>query len=50
MATDPVCGMEVEERTAAAKSEWQGKTWYFCSDECKRRFDQDPKQFAISAA
>ncbi len=50
MATDPVCGMEVREGDAPAKSEWQGKTWYFCSDECKRRFEADPKKYAIPAA
>ncbi len=31
MAKDPVCGMEVDEKTAPAKSEHMGKTYYFCS-------------------
>jgi YHS domain-containing protein len=29
MAIDPVCHMTVDERTAAGKSEYQGKTNYF---------------------
>ncbi len=28
---DPVCGMEVTLETAEATSEYQGKTYYFCS-------------------
>lgn len=46
MATDPVCGMQVDEKTAAGKSEYQGKTYYFCSAGCKRTFDADPAKYA----
>jgi len=46
MAIDPVCKMEVNEAQAAAKSEYEGKTYYFCSPGCKRTFDQDPARFA----
>src|SRR5688572_5268522 len=45
MAIDPVCGMKVEEATAAAKSEYKGKVYYFCSSDCKRTFDQDPEKY-----
>lgn len=45
MAKDPVCGMDVEESTAAGKSEYQGKTYYFCSSGCKRSFDQNPEKY-----
>ena len=45
MALDPVCGMEVDEQQAAAKSEYQGKTYYFCSPSCKRQFDKDPERY-----
>ena len=45
MAIDPVCGMEVEEKTAAHKSEHAGQTYYFCSPGCKRSFDQNPEKF-----
>jgi YHS domain-containing protein len=44
-AIDPVCGMSVEESEAAATSEYQGKTYYFCSVGCKVEFDQDPSRF-----
>ncbi|MEP7359737.1 MAG: YHS domain-containing protein [Anaerolineales bacterium] len=46
MAKDPVCGMDVEESTTAGKSEYQGKTYYFCSPGCKRSFDQNPEKYA----
>ncbi|MEW6087537.1 MAG: heavy metal translocating P-type ATPase [bacterium] len=37
MAIDPVCGMEVDEKTAI-KAEKDGKIYYFCSNICKRKF------------
>jgi len=30
MAKDPVCGMNVNEKSATFKSEYKGKTYYFC--------------------
>nr|MBP7571312.1 YHS domain-containing protein [Acidobacteriota bacterium] len=27
------------------KSEHEGKTYYFCSDSCKKKFDADPKKY-----
>jgi RND family efflux transporter MFP subunit len=50
--TDPVCGMTVDEGKAkAAKrvSEYQGKTYGFCSDGCKKRFDADPAKYLAKA-
>lgn len=45
MAIDPVCKMEVEESTAAATSEYRGKTYYFCAMGCKKVFDQNPEEY-----
>ena len=45
MAKDPVCGMEVDEKTAAGTSEYQGKTYYFCAPGCKVAFDKDPEKY-----
>jgi Cu+-exporting ATPase len=45
MEKDPVCGMQVDPGTAAGKSEYQGKTYYFCNPGCKRKFDQNPGQY-----
>ena len=49
MATDMVCGMEVDPAKAKAEnltSEHKGKTFYFCSDECKTQFEAKPEEFA----
>jgi Cu+-exporting ATPase len=45
MVTDPVCGMQIDSSQAEAQSQYQGQVYYFCSTECKQKFDADPKQF-----
>ena len=45
MATDPVCGMQVDEANAAGKSAHHGRTYYFCSTGCKKKFDERPSAF-----
>lgn len=45
---DPVCGMTVEEGKEAAKSDYKGKTYFFCSRGCKVAFDKDPEKFLKS--
>lgn len=44
--TDPVCGMTIDSVTAAGVSKYEGRTFYFCSEECKRLFDADPSRYA----
>jgi len=46
MATDPICRMTVDEKTANLKSEYRGKTYYFCAPGCKKKFDADPARYA----
>ena len=43
--TDPVCGMKVDEKMAAAKSSYEGATYYFCSETCKNQFQAAPERF-----
>jgi Cu+-exporting ATPase len=45
MAQDPVCHMEVDEKSAAGSSEYEGKTYYFCNIGCKKRFDEEPEKY-----
>ena len=45
MAKDLVCGMDVDEQTAVHKSEYNGKTYYFCGAGCKRAFDKEPEKY-----
>ncbi len=50
MEKDPVCGMDVDPKTAEYKSVYQGTTYYFCSPGCKRDFDRDPQKYVKSGA
>lgn len=44
-AIDPVCGMKISKKEAAATSEYGGKTVYFCNRACKEEFDKDPEKY-----
>ena len=45
MPADFVCGMEVFNVTSAPKSEYMGKTYYFCGPGCKKAFDKNPSLY-----
>ncbi|MEK7229285.1 MAG: heavy metal translocating P-type ATPase [Candidatus Binatota bacterium] len=45
MPIDPVCHMTVEPETAAASTEYQGKTYYFCAVGCRDNFVLTPEKF-----
>ena len=42
--TDPICGMQLEVEQAAAQTEYQGRTYYFCTEACKKQFEADPER------
>jgi YHS domain-containing protein len=46
MVMDLVCGMELNRKNVKFKSEYKGKTYYFCSQGCKTHFDNDPEKYA----
>jgi Cu+-exporting ATPase len=46
---DPVCGMDVDPEHAAASSEHDGTTYWFCSKGCKQRFDASPPSYLAAA-
>jgi len=50
MAIDPVCGMRVVMEFAAAKTDYQGATYYFCTDECCRKFVEAPRSYLLKPA
>jgi YHS domain-containing protein len=41
---DLVCNMQVSKKTEF-KTDYKGKTYYFCRQECKSDFDRAPEQF-----
>jgi len=45
-AVDPVCGMTVPTTAAGLPLAHNGATYYFCSTNCRRRFEQDPAAHA----
>ncbi len=45
METDVVCGMKVDPAKAPAQSQYQGKMYFFCSTQCKTKFDAKPEQY-----
>ncbi|HYR57002.1 MAG TPA: heavy metal-binding domain-containing protein, partial [Chthoniobacteraceae bacterium] len=47
---DPVCGMTVDAASAAGRSEFEGRAYYFCSTHCQRTFDANPAAFVRNAA
>ena len=50
MTTDPVCGMEVDEKQSEVQMMFAGKKYFFCSDECRKEFAERPDEFVETAA
>jgi len=46
MAIDPVCGMTVDEKSAAGNVVHSGTTYYFCSSKCQHEFEANPAKYA----
>jgi YHS domain-containing protein len=47
-AIDPVCGIELDvskAKEAGLISKWKNKVYYFCSSDCKRKFDRAPMMY-----
>ena len=49
-AIDPVCGMQVDPATAKHRSEYRGKSYYFCCPHCKQAFDKNPAELVREGA
>ena len=47
MVKDPVCGDKLDEKTAPFKTEYQGKTFYFCCEGCKNKFEGNPWHYIL---
>jgi len=42
---DPVCGMQIEQDDAFGPVDHEGRAYYFCSDDCKETFEEDPDDY-----
>lgn len=49
MVNDPVCLMTLDPRQAKAVAEYEGRSYYFCSGECKEKFLKQPRIFLDKA-
>ena len=49
-AIDPVCGMSVQADQTAARMEYGGKLYLFCSAHCLQKFKEAPERYAGTAA
>ena len=49
-AIDPVCGMQVRESEAPARTRHDGVTYFFCADRCRERFVANPERFTAPGA
>ncbi len=45
VAVDPVCGMRINCSSAGAKIDYKGHPYYFCTEDCRRRFVEDPLRY-----
>lgn len=49
LTRDPVCGMDVDPSTARFQTTFDGRTFYFCSQNCHDKFKADPEQYLAAA-
>lgn len=45
LVVDPVCGLEINSNVEQNKAVYKGKTYYFCSKECKDEFNAAPEDY-----
>ncbi|GEM_PF-334996 len=42
---DPVCGMSTSPEDAKVTIPYQGIEYYFCSDDCAKKFNRNPEKY-----
>ena len=50
MEKDVVCGVQVDENITTNRSHYNGKTFYFCSPACEKKFSERPEAYANRGA
>lgn len=45
MPTDPVCRMHVVATKTTPSLKYDKRTYYFCSEGCRARFQEEPDKF-----
>jgi ArsR family transcriptional regulator len=49
IVTDPVCGMRLPAKSAAASTIYTGRHYYFCATGCKTKFIKSPRRYLFTA-
>ena len=49
MTIDPVCGLEVDEQETELQTQYAGKKYSFCSEECLTAFERQPSKYSRAA-
>jgi YHS domain-containing protein len=47
VVTDPVCAMRFKRTDATAQANYRGHSYFFCSEDCHRRFAADPNYYIL---
>jgi YHS domain-containing protein len=50
LVTDPVCGMRIRKSIAAAKEQYRGVTYHFCTEKCRQSFVDAPGHYVGGGA
>ena len=45
---DPVCTMKVDDESTEFTTEYDGITYFFCSNACKEEFETDPERYVAA--
>ena len=50
MTTDPVCDRTIDETESEFQTQFAGKKYFFCSEECRKEFEDRPDEYLEIAA
>jgi Cu+-exporting ATPase len=45
-----VCGMRIDSKDNADRTQYEGKTYFFCGEACKEEFDLYPERYVETEA
>jgi Cu+-exporting ATPase len=45
LTVDPVCGLKLDQAKAHYKTGYAGETFCFCSQDCQKKFEEEPGRF-----
>jgi YHS domain-containing protein len=50
MNIDPVCGMIIDDNNRDVQTMYAGRKFFFCSEECRKEFEDRPEEYVEPAA